>query len=69
MDAQQKELVPNDLVDIDQAVAITGYARKTIYGFTHNKQIPFFKKRRRLYFSEAKLKQWVIDNTTTFEPA
>lgn len=48
-----------DLLNIDEAAQLLNLARATVYNLVSKKQIPVFKKGKRLYFSKAALLDWV----------
>ncbi len=47
------------MVDVAEAAAITGLAVNTIYDKTHRREIPFYKKGKRIYFRESELLAWI----------
>lgn len=58
-----------ELLSIDEAAKLLNLSKATIYGYTHNRLIPFKKISRRLYFSKSELIAWIergsiIDHTT-----
>lgn len=50
------------VLTIDEASLFTGFSVGHIYRLTSGKQIPHFKKNRRLYFKKAELEEWLLDN-------
>ena len=50
------------VLTIDEASLSTGFSVGHIYRLTSGKQIPHFKKNRRLYFKKAELEEWLLDN-------
>lgn len=50
------------VLNIDEAALFTGLSVGHIYRLTSGKQIPHFKKNRRLYFKKAELEEWLLDN-------
>ncbi|WP_274476589.1 helix-turn-helix domain-containing protein [Mangrovimonas aestuarii] len=59
-----KSLVQNGtpekvFLDINEAAALLGKAKQTIYGLVNRKQIPFHKKGNKLYFIREELIEWV----------
>jgi predicted DNA-binding transcriptional regulator AlpA len=49
-----------DIGDIQLAVKITGFAKATIYNLVSKNEIPFIKKRGKLFFSKKDLLAWII---------
>lgn len=47
------------LMSIDDAANFLNVSKSTIYTWTSNKQIPFLKRGKRLYFKEADLLKWL----------
>ncbi|MFN9116267.1 MAG: helix-turn-helix domain-containing protein [Bacteroidota bacterium] len=50
----------NRFLDVQEAAAYLKLARQTIYGLTSKRNIPFFKKGKKLYFRESDLKDWLL---------
>ena len=48
-----------DLLTVDQAAELLNLARATVYNLVSKKEIPVFKKNKRLYFSKAALLNWI----------
>lgn len=57
--AQTPEQPEADLLNVDEAAQLLNLARATVYNLVSRKQIPVFKKGKRLYFSKAALLNWV----------
>lgn len=51
----------NDFLTVPQAAAFMSLSIATIYGYIHKKDIPYMKRRGRVYFSRAELQQWIRD--------
>ena len=47
------------VLDLDEAVLYTGYSRGYLYKLTSTRQIPHFKKARKLFFNRAELDDWL----------
>lgn len=47
------------VLDLDEAVLYTGYSRGYLYKLTSTRQIPHFKKARKLFFNRAELDEWL----------
>lgn len=50
-----------ELLSITQAAAYLNLAKQTLYGFTCNREIPFIKKGKKLYFRKSELEKWVSE--------
>lgn len=48
-----------DLMTVDEAAAFLNVSTATIYSKTHTREIPHFKRGKRLYFSREALAMWV----------
>jgi predicted DNA-binding transcriptional regulator AlpA len=55
----QAEKEPESLERIHMAVQITGLAIPTIYGYASRRQIPHYKKGKKLYFKRSELEKWI----------
>lgn len=54
------ERTDNDLVlDVKQAARYTHLSLSRIYKFTSQKEIPHYKKGKRLYFKKSELREWL----------
>ena len=49
----------SEIMTIDEASALLSIAKPTIYGYTSSRNIPHFKKGKRLYFIKEDLLKWV----------
>ncbi|MCD8101815.1 MAG: helix-turn-helix domain-containing protein [Alistipes sp.] len=52
----------SDIMTIDEVAELTGYSKATLYKFTHERRIPFYKPAhggRRLYFVRAEVIDWM----------
>lgn len=49
------------VLDLEEAMLFTGLSKGHIYKLTSNKQIPFFKKNRKLYFKKSELEEWMLE--------
>ncbi len=47
------------VLDLDEAVLYTGYSRGYLYKLTSKKQIPHYKKSRKIFFNKAELDEWL----------
>lgn len=51
-----------NVLDLDEAVLLTGYSKGHLYRLTCSKAIPHFKKDRKLFFRKSELEDWLTDN-------
>lgn len=47
------------ILTIDQASKFLNLAKQTLYGYTSNREIPFIKKGKKLYFRKQDLENWL----------
>lgn len=52
---------PPDFITIEATAEILSLSVPTVYGLVHKKQIPFYKKRGRLYFKPDEIFSWLAD--------
>jgi excisionase family DNA binding protein len=58
------------LLTIDDLCKLLGVMKKTVYGWTSRREIPFVKIGNRLRFEEAAVSKWVEDRRqAVFDPA
>lgn len=50
----------NEFGGIELAVDITGYSKSSIYTLVSKREIPFYKKNGKLWFSEKELTDWLL---------
>lgn len=50
-----------EILDIQEAADFLKLKVHTLYGYTSQKQIPFIKRGKKLYFERAKLELWLIE--------
>ena len=55
----KKEEIKNALLDIKTASEYIKLAKSTIYGLTSKKEIPHYKKGKKIYFKKEELKKWL----------
>ncbi len=58
---QSSETEQDAILSVDQAAQFVNLAKATIYELTSKRQIPFFKKGKRLYFSKQDLHAWILE--------
>lgn len=51
-----------NVLDIDEAALFTGYSKGHLYRLTSTKQIPHFKKDRKVVFVKSELEAWLTEN-------
>jgi len=49
----------NDILTADQIAKLLSVSLPTVYGYVHFKQIPFMKRRGKLYFSRKEVEEWL----------
>ncbi len=50
------------VLDLNEAALFTGFSTAHLYRLTSGRQIPHFKKNRKLYFKKSDLEAWMCDN-------
>lgn len=48
--------------DLNETALFTGLSKAHIYRLTSEKQIPHFKKAKKLYFKKSELENWMLEN-------
>jgi len=51
-----------EILNIDEASKFIMLAKQTIYGMTSNRQIPFMKRGKKLFFRRSELQQWLFNS-------
>ena len=49
------------ILDLDEAVLFTGFSKGHLYRLTSERQIPHYKKNRKLYFKKTELEAWLLE--------
>lgn len=49
------------ILTLDEAVLYTGLSKAYLYRMTSNREIPHFKKCRKLYFKKSELEEWMLE--------
>ena len=49
----------NEIINTDEAARFLSVAKQTLYGMTSRREIPHFKKGKKLYFKRAELVEWI----------
>ena len=47
-------------LNIEEASQLTGFTKQHIYRLTSTRQIPFYKRGRKLFFDKAELERWLL---------
>lgn len=56
------------VLDLDEATLFTGLSKGHLYRLTSERQIPHYKKNRKLYFRKTELEEWLTaDRVMTAE--
>lgn len=50
------------VLDLDEAVIFTGLSKGHLYRLTSERQIPHYKKSRKLYFKKTELEAWLLED-------
>lgn len=53
-------LAAKPVLDIQEAVLFTGFSLGHLYRLTSSKEIPHYKKDRKLYFKKSELEEWML---------
>jgi excisionase family DNA binding protein len=54
-------------LDLDQASQYLSISKYTIYSFCSKRQIPHYKRGRRLFFAKEELDSWILDRKNRFK--
>lgn len=49
------------VLDLSEAAVFTGYSESHLYNLTSKRQIPHYKKNRKLYFKKQELEEWMLE--------
>ena len=55
-----KKEAEDDILNVKQASELLNLAIPTIYSLTSNRTLPHSKRGKKLYFSKAELKKWIL---------
>lgn len=55
------------VLDIEEAALLTGFSTGHLYRLTSGKQIPHYKKNRKVYFNKPELEAWMLDRRVLSE--
>lgn len=50
------------ILDFEQACKLTGYKESYMYKLTSSRQIPFYKRGKRIWFVQQELNAWLLSN-------
>lgn len=62
---QYTVIAAKSVLDLNEAALFTGFSVGHIYRLTSKKQIPHFKKNRKLYFKKSELEDWMLESKIT----
>lgn len=54
-------LAAKPVLDIQEAVLFTGFSLGHLYRLTSTREIPHYKKDRKLYFKKSELEEWMLE--------
>lgn len=54
-------LAAKPVLDIQEAVLFTGFSQGHLYRLTSTREIPHYKKDRKLYFKKSELEEWMLE--------
>lgn len=61
--SNEREIKPvKSIMNTDEVAEFVGISKSTIYGLTHNGQIPHYKRGKRLYFKTDEIEEWITEN-------
>ena len=49
------------VLDFEETLLFTGLSKGHLYRLTSTRQIPYFKKNRKLYFKKSDLEEWMLE--------
>lgn len=49
------------ILNTDEVAEFVGISKSTIYGLTHNGEIPHYKRGKRLYFKADEIEEWITE--------
>lgn len=49
------------VLDFEETLLFTGLSKGHLYRLTSQKEIPYYKKNRKLYFKKSDLEEWMLD--------
>jgi len=57
--SNSEQQIQNPFLDISEAADFLKMAKQTLYGLTSNRQIPFIKKGKKVYFNKGEVIAWL----------
>lgn len=51
-----------DVLDLEEASLFTGFSKGHLYRLTSERNIPHYKKSRKLYFKKSELEEWMLED-------
>lgn len=55
------QLGAKNVLDVEEASMLTGFTTGHLYRLTCSRQIPHYKKNRKLYFKKDELENWMLE--------
>ena len=52
---------PNEFLTVEEAGQLLSYSQAGIYGLISKRELPFYKKGKRVYFKRSEIEKWVED--------
>ena len=52
----------DELLTVDEVAELLSVSNPTVYGYVHEKSIPYMKRRGRLYFSKKEILTWITSS-------
>lgn len=56
-----------NVLDLEETAVLTGLSKGHLYRLTSDRQIPHFKKNRKLYFSKKEVEDWMLEHRVQSE--
>lgn len=63
MEKTKRNTIQKSFISLDEASVYLGIKKSTLYSYTHNRIIPFYKPRRKIYFKIEDLDNFVLNET------
>ena len=60
--SQQKQSSENEIMNLSQAATYMSLSKSTMYKHTSTREIPHFKRGKRVYFKKTDLDEWLTKN-------
>lgn len=56
-----------NILDLEETAVLTGYSKDHLYRLTSQKQIPHFKKSKKLFFKKQDIEDWMTEDRVLTE--